>query len=374
MRWSWPTCVKNTPLQVNISFNMTCLVPTSNPDVGAPERLGLLEILRHFLIFRHEVVTRRLEHELAVLSRRLHILEGFALVFDALDEIIAIIRKSEGKADAAKKIMAKFKQLDAEQTEAILELKLYRLARLEINLILDEQKAKAKRAKEIEKLLKDDESDYTAGRWGLVRGEIEALLASYADKGRGADVGRRKTALADAAEEPAFDEADFIVEEDAWVLLSADGWVKRQKSAPDLAKAKVREGDSVLACMAGSTAATVLFFSNLGTCYTARIVDIPATTGHGEPIQKLFKLKDGEKIIAACSSDKRLLKKVFTAEDGDEPKPGQAQPAGGGFQWLCQSFVSGAIYRTQHPRRSQICALPARMQKWSAPLSLMAAK
>ena len=79
---------KHTSLQTNFNVNMTCLVPTENPEVGAPNRLGLKEILWYFLDFRLKVVTRRLENELEALNRRLHILEGFVLIFDALDEII----------------------------------------------------------------------------------------------------------------------------------------------------------------------------------------------------------------------------------------------------------------------------------------------
>ena len=94
---------KNTQFQSNFNVNLTCLVPTENPEVGAPDRLGLKEILWHFLHFRLEVVTRRLENELAVLNRRIHILNGFVTIFDALDTIIRIIRKSDGKADAAEK-------------------------------------------------------------------------------------------------------------------------------------------------------------------------------------------------------------------------------------------------------------------------------
>ena len=132
---------KHTPLQINFAVNLTCLIPTENPEVGRPERLDLKQILWHFLHFRLEVVTKRLEHELASLKKRIHILEGFETVFDALDEIIRIIRKSDGKADAAEKIMARFK-LDAEQTDAILELKIYRLARLEILVIRKELEEK----------------------------------------------------------------------------------------------------------------------------------------------------------------------------------------------------------------------------------------
>src|SRR5690606_17580466 len=113
------------------AVNMTCLVPTENAEVGRPERLDLHAILWHFLHFRWEVVTRRLEHELGALSRRIHILEGFEKIFDVLDQIIKLIRESDGKADAAQKLIKKF-SLDAEQADAILELKLYRLAKLEI--------------------------------------------------------------------------------------------------------------------------------------------------------------------------------------------------------------------------------------------------
>src|SRR5438876_7330745 len=169
---------KHTALQINFVVNLTCLIPTENPEVGRPERLDLKSILWHFLHFRLEVVTRRLEHELAALKKRIHILEGFETVFDALDEIIKMIRKSDGKVDSAEKIMARFK-LDAEQTDAILELKIYRLARLEILIIQKELEDKRKRARQISALLKDEE-----GRWKLVRAELEEISSKYGDKRR----------------------------------------------------------------------------------------------------------------------------------------------------------------------------------------------
>ena len=96
---------KNTPLQTNFAVNLTCLIPTENAEVGRPERLDLHQALMYFLQFRLQVVTNRLEHELEALTKRIHVLEGFEKVFDALDEIIRIIRKSDGKADAAEKII-----------------------------------------------------------------------------------------------------------------------------------------------------------------------------------------------------------------------------------------------------------------------------
>src|ERR1700731_35632 len=146
---------KQTPLQINFAVNLTCLIPTENPEAARPERLDLKSILWHFLHFRLEVVTARLEHELAALNKRIHILEGFETVFDALDEIIRMIRKSDGKADAAEKVMKRF-ELDAEQTDAVLEVKIYRLARLEILIIRNELEEKRKRARQINTLLKDE--------------------------------------------------------------------------------------------------------------------------------------------------------------------------------------------------------------------------
>jgi DNA gyrase/topoisomerase IV subunit A len=326
---------KHTPLQTNFGVNMTCLVPTENPEIGAPDRLGLKEILWFFLKFRLEVVTKRLESELEALLRRMHILEGFVLIFDALDEIIRIIRKSEGKADAAEKIMQRFPAakggLDEEQTDAILELKLYRLARLEINLIQEELKAKQKRAREIQRLLKESTEDTNnSGRWKIVREEIEALIGTYAKTKEGA----RKTEIVTLDEEPEYSEEDFIVAEDCNILLTKDGWVKRQKAITDPSKSRLREGDSVLGVIAGSTRATVAFFSSLGVCYTTRLIDVPASTGYGEPVQKLFKMKDGERIVSILSLDPRVIGNI-----ADNPKKPDLCPEVHGFAATSNGFA-----------------------------------
>jgi DNA gyrase subunit A len=297
---------KHTPLQTSFIVNLTCLVPTEgNPEVGRPERLDLHQMLWHFLHFRLEVVTKRLEHELAALKKRVHVLEGFEKVFDALDEILKIVRKSEGKADAAQQIIKRF-DLDAEQTDAILELKIYRLARLEILIIRKELEEKRRRTRQIVTLLKDE-----PGRWGVVRVEIEEMQKRYGDS-------RRSTLSSDAGEAE-YTAEDFIVEEDNVVVVSRDGWVKRQKEVKDVASTRVREGDAVMAVLPGSTRASVVFFSNFGVAYTSRIADIPASTGYGEPIQRFFKLRDREKIVAAYSLDPRVVGVVSAKKEGDVP-------------------------------------------------------
>ncbi|HZL96705.1 MAG TPA: DNA topoisomerase (ATP-hydrolyzing), partial [Vicinamibacterales bacterium] len=197
---------KHTPLQSNFPVNLTCLIPTENPLVGKPDRLELHDILWQFLHFRLEVVRARLKHELEALKKRIHILEGFEIVFDALDEILRIVRKSDGKQDAAEKIMARFK-LDAEQTDAILELKIYRLARLEILVIQEELAAKRKRAKDIGGLLKRD-----ADLWKIVRAEIEEVQKLHGDE--------RRSTITGEVDEEEYTADDFIIEEDNVVVVS----------------------------------------------------------------------------------------------------------------------------------------------------------
>jgi DNA gyrase subunit A len=301
---------KHTPLQSNFAVNLTCLVPTENENVCKPERLGLHEILWQFLHFRLDVVRARLKHELEALKRRIHILEGFEAVFDALDEILKIVRKSDGKADAAAKIMARF-ELDAEQTDAILELKIYRLARLEILVIQQELADKRKRAKEIGGLLKRD-----ADLWKIVRTEIELIQKTYGDA--------RRSEISRDVEETEYSADDFIIEEDNVIIVSRDGWVKRQKEVKDISSTRLREGDAVLAVLPGSTKATVVFFTNFGVAYTAKLADLPASTGYGEPIQSLFKFKDGERVVGALSLDPRVNRNI--KGDGRTTKAGDPIP------------------------------------------------
>src|SRR5205823_5834012 len=163
----------------------------------------------------------------------------------------------------------------------------------------------------IKALLKDEDS-----RWKLVRGELEEIQKKYGDS----RLDRRRTAIASDTAEPEYTADDFIVEEDNVVIVSRDGWVKRQKEVKDLTTTRLREGDAVLAAFGGSTRATCAFFTNFGIAYTCRIIDVPASTGYGEPIQKQFKLKDGEKVVAAMSLDPRAIGVIKAKKEG-EPAP-----------------------------------------------------
>jgi len=129
--------------------------------------------------------------------------------------------------------------------------------------------------------------------------ELEEVKERFADK--------RRTRIVVQDREPEFSETDFIVEEDAYVIITSRGWVKRQQTVRDLSATRIKEGDRVLACLAGSTRAAAAFFTNFGICYVVRIADLPASTGYGDPIQKLFKLADGERVVGAASFDPRVL-------------------------------------------------------------------
>jgi DNA gyrase subunit A len=290
---------KHTPLQSNFNVNLTCLVPSTEGDGEdegerlTPARLGLKTMLRHFLDFRFEVVTRRLNFDLRRLRARIHILEGFEVVFDALDEAIALIRASDGKKDAAKRLMDRF-PLDEVQTEAILELKLYRLARLEIELIRSELADKRAAAARIEALLADED-----GLWGVVRSEVLEIADAHGDERRTKVVGPQAAVEVDA-------EA-YIVKERTWVIVSRQGRVKRQRGFSDLAAIRVPEGDEVGWAIRTDTTRTVTFFSSRGRAYVQRVADIYSTTGFGEPLQTSFSFADKEQIIGVVVHDPDVL-------------------------------------------------------------------
>jgi DNA gyrase subunit A len=292
---------KNTPLQQSFHVNMTCLVPPELLAEGGvpstappqPKKCTIKEMLEHFLDFRIITTERRFQFLLAELERRIHILNGFATVFDALDELIKIIRASDGKEDAANKIIKRFK-LDEPQTDAILELKLYRLAKLEINVIRAELEAKTSEARRIGKILKSEER-----LLDVVRDELEAVAKEYGTP--------RRTKVGGVGEEQEFDADAFIVEEDAHVVVTRDGWIKRVRELKDPNQTRTREGDAVTHVLPGSTKEKVMFLTNRGSAYVIKINDIAATTGYGDPAQKYFKFGDGERIVAAMTLDPRAL-------------------------------------------------------------------
>src|SRR5229473_2639865 len=275
---------KHTPLQTSFPVNLICLVPTSNPSVGQPAKVTLRDLCRYFLDFRLEVVTKRFAHELDELEARLHILAGLALIADSLEQVIRIIRNAASRKDAREKLMVSFR-LDEDQTEAILEIRLYQLARLEVEKIQHEQAEKEKRARELRTLLHDEKK-----RWAVIRDELQELGKRYGDK--------RRTALR-SGEELTYDPEAYIVHEEATVVLSRDGWIKRVRELKDPSSTRLREGDAIRAVLSGTTRDRLTLFTNKGVLYVMKVYDVPASTGYGEPIQTLFNFQDGERVVTA---------------------------------------------------------------------------
>ena len=295
---------KHTPLQTNFAVNLTCLVPTENAEAGRPERLDLKRMLWHFLHFRLDVVTSRLEHELEQLKKRIHILEGFEKVFDALDEIIRLIRKSDGKADAAEKIMKRF-ALDDAQTDAILELKLYRLARLEILVIQNELKEKRSRTRADQRAAQGRRRPLDAGA-RRARADPEDLRRQAPhghrrgrrDRVRRRGVHRRRRQrrhrvarrLGEAAEgsQGSVDHPSARGRQPCW---------RRWPAARDRRW-----------CSSPTSASRT----------PPAFVDVPASTGYGEPVQRLFKFKDNERVVAVFSLDPRAIGDIGRANAGGD--------------------------------------------------------
>jgi DNA gyrase subunit A len=327
---------KHTELQKNFSYNMTALIPATDGKTTVPkDGLSLGEMLRHFLDFRLITVRRRFEYFLRVLQRRIHLLEGFAIVFNGLDKAIKIIRNSTGKPDAAEKLKKEF-ELDDEQVTAILDSQLYKIAQMEIQKILEELREKQKEAEKIQGILKSEKK-----LWGVVKSELEALAESNL-------VVRRKTRMATDEDVLEFDEQAYITRENTNVVLTRDGWIKRVGRLASVESTRVREGDEVIAVVPGSTLDDVVLFADDGTAYTMRINEIPAGGGYGDPVTKFFKLADGAKIITAMTSDTR-----FTAPDTDKG-PNLFIALSNGFVFL----LPMAAYRTGSTKAGRKYAKP----------------
>jgi len=301
---------KHTPLQQTYHVNLTALVPQRGSDVPVPARLDLKAMLRHWLDFRFDTVRRRFEFELQKLRERIHILEGFEIIFVDLDEAIRIIRASEGRRDSAERLMDRF-GLDDIQTDAVLDLKLYRLSRLEILEIRTELDEKRTAAAKIEAILAEDRE-----LWIVVREELQSVRDKF---------GKKRCTRIGASDEDELDYRDdaYIVAEDSFVIVTRDGWIKRQSSFTDISKIRIREGDRIEWLIRASTRSTMTFFTDQGSAYVMMVDDVQATTGYGGPVQKHFQFADRERVVAVQSFDPRNMPQ-FAPPVGEE---GQVQLA-----------------------------------------------
>ena len=258
---------KYTELQKSFHFNMLALVDGIQPQI-----LGLKGLLEKFIDHRKEVVTRRAKYDLQKAKDRAHILEGLKKALDHIDEIIAIIKKSDSKEDAFNNLIKKFKFSDR-QANAILEMKLQALAGLERKKINDELKEKKELIAHLEDLLASPKKIL-----GVVKDELKAIREKHADERRTKVV---KSALREIGEE------ELVPEEDSLFMLTRGGYVKR--IAPDILKAQKRGGkglmgiatkeeDVVSQFFVANTHDSLLFFTNSGKVFQTKAYEVPESS------------------------------------------------------------------------------------------------
>ncbi len=276
-----------TPLETGFGVILIALVD------GAPRLLSLPEMLRAFLEFRREVVTRRTLFDLEKARDRAHILEGLKIALDHLDEIIALIRASANPQEAREGLMERF-ALSEKQAQAILDMRLQRLTALERDKIEKEYQEVLALIKELETILGEE-----SVLWGVIRDELLQIKEQYGDE--------RKTGILEEVE--AFHPEEFIKEEDMVVTLTHRGLVKRTPLAQYRSQRKggrgkkaleVKDEDFVEHLYVASTLDYLLFFTNRGKVHLLRVYEIPegSRQAKGKPINQLLRLEEGERVTA----------------------------------------------------------------------------
>ena len=286
---------KRTPLESTFPINMTCLFPTGDENLPLePRKSPLRDVLQAWLDFRYTVVERRYQHHLYKLRDRIHILEGFEIVYSDLDRALEIIRTNSGKRACAQALIAEF-GLSPKQAGVILDTPLYKISKLEIQSVLTELAGVRVEAAGIDKILGDPKEV-----WAVVRRELIEVSQTLGDD--------RRTEVGSPAQElDEFSAEDLIVDERAYLFVTREGWVKRMGSYSKPEKVRVREGDELSWVIRSSTRHCATFFTDMGIAYTLRLVDVAPTTSFGEPIQRFFQFQDGEKIVGVVTHDSRIL-------------------------------------------------------------------
>ena len=282
---------KHTQLQVGFGCNMLALVN------GVPRVLSLKEILHYYILHQEEVVERRTRYDLAKAEARAHILEGFVIALDNIDEVIQIIRSSNTDREAKDVLMERFK-LSEKQSEAILEMKLRRLTGLEREKIEAELKELREKIDYYKRLLSDKD---------LVKQVIKEELTEIKEKFSSA----RITKITDEAKD--LDVDDLIAEEEVAITVTKAGYVKRlpvatyrqqKRGGKGMQGVNLKEADFVEHLFISSTHAYLLFFSSRGRVYRLKAYEIPEASRHarGTAIVNVLPLEKGETIAAVIAT------------------------------------------------------------------------
>jgi DNA gyrase subunit A len=278
---------KQTPLQSTFGVNLLALVN------GRPQLLSLKEALRHFLDFRGEVVVRRATYDLAQAQARAHLLEGFAVALENLDEVIGIIRGSQSTADARSALMERF-ELSELQANAILDMRLRALTQMERQRVLDELEEVRARIADLKDLLTSDERILE-----VILEELAEIRERFGDE--------RRTRIGPAVE--GISTEDLIVEEDMVVTVSHHGYIKRnalsqyraqRRGGKGVKGMEARQEDFVERLFVASTHAYILFFTTKGRVHWLKVHELPqlGRAARGRALTNVLQLAEGERVQA----------------------------------------------------------------------------
>jgi len=315
---------KHTQMQTTFGVIALALVE------GRPQILTLRKMIDHFLAHRNEVVVRRAKYELDQAEKRAHILEGYIIALDNIDEIIRLIKKSKDVPSAQEGLMKKFK-LSEIQAKAILDMRLQKLTGLERKKVEDEYKEVIKLIQQLKSLLASKKLQMQ-----MIREELLEIRKKYGDE--------RRTEIVYKAEE--FSVEDMIAEEDVVITISHSGFIKRTpvsgyrrqaRGGRGVAGASTREDDFIEHLFIASTHNYMMFFTDAGRCYWLKVHEIPEAgrAARGKAIVNLISIKPGENIASfvpveefsedkfvAMVTQKGLIKKTRLSEYSNIRKSG----------------------------------------------------
>ncbi len=268
-------------LETRFPLNMNVLLADRTPLV-----LGLRDVLRHWLDHRHEVLLRRSRHRLATIEKRLEILDGFLAVFLDIDQVIRIIRTEDEPRPA---LMAAFSLSEA-QAEAILNMRLRSLRRLEEMELRREHKGLSKERRDLQLLLRDEKL-----RWTRIAEELDATGKKFGD----GPLGRRRTEIAGAPAEIAVPAENPVEREPVTVVLSRQNWLRAVRGhIADAADLKFKEGDGPRLLIPCQTTDRLCLFATDGRAFTLHAADLPRGRGDGQAVRVLVDMKREDDVVA----------------------------------------------------------------------------
>ena len=295
---------KLTELESRVQLNMNVLVRGRIPKV-----VGLAEALSEWLAHRRDVLLRRSRYRLGQIEHRLEVLGGYLVAYLNIDKVIKIIRKE----DEPKPVLMRTFKLSDVQTDAILNMRLRNLRRLEEIEIRQEEKELRAEKKSIEELLRSEKS-----QWKTIAGQIREVRERFGPK---TPLGKRRTGFAEA---PAHDEAaieEALVErEPVTIVVSHKGWIRALRGqVADFSSLAFKADDGLQLAFFAETTSKLLIFATNGRCYTIEAAKLPGGRGHGEPIRlfveieqdadviSVFRYEGGRKLIVASKQGRGFV-------------------------------------------------------------------